>query len=169
MLFTAARTYEDIENCIVGDLGCGAGMLSIGCNILGSAQTVGFEVDEEALDNAWVNARKLEITDIDFVQADVQSLKLNYDFDTVVMNPPFGTRNSGIDTAFVMKGMEYASAVYSLHKTSTRQHFVKLAEDHNFNLEVLAELKYDIPKTFSYHKQKSKDIYVDLYRFTHKS
>jgi predicted RNA methylase len=42
------------------------------------------------------------------------------DFDTVVMNPPFGTRNTGIDTAFVLKGMEYASVVYSLHKTSTR-------------------------------------------------
>ena len=36
------------------------------------------------------------------------------------MNPPFGTRNAGIDTAFVMKGMENASVVYSLHKTSTR-------------------------------------------------
>ena len=36
------------------------------------------------------------------------------------MNPPFGTRNTGIDTAFVLKGMEYASTVYSLHKTSTR-------------------------------------------------
>jgi predicted RNA methylase len=26
-------------------------------------------------------------------------------FDAVVMNPPFGTRNPGIDTAFVLKGM----------------------------------------------------------------
>ena len=37
------------------------------------------------------------------------------------MNPPFGTRNTGVDTAFVLKGMEYASTVYSLHKTSTRE------------------------------------------------
>lgn len=43
------------------------------------------------------------------------------DFDTVIMNPPFGTRNTGIDTAFVLKGMQYSSAVYSLHKTSTRE------------------------------------------------
>jgi predicted RNA methylase len=37
------------------------------------------------------------------------------------MNPPFGTRNTGIDTAFVMKGMQYSNVVYSLHKTSTRE------------------------------------------------
>ncbi len=43
------------------------------------------------------------------------------DFDTVVMNPPFGTRRAGIDTAFVMQGMKYANVVYSLHKTSTRE------------------------------------------------
>ena len=76
MIFTAANTFGDIENCSVGDLGCGAGMLSIACNMMGSAYTVGFDVDEEALDNAWVNCRKLDIYDIDLVMADVQSLQL---------------------------------------------------------------------------------------------
>jgi predicted RNA methylase len=102
------------------------------------------------------------------------------------MNPPFGTRKAGIDTTFVLQGMKYANVVYSLHKTSTReviyllplasvftlsflQHFVRLAANNNFKLEVLAELKYDIPKMFKYHKEKSKDVYVDLYRFTHVS
>ncbi|KAJ1429911.1 methyltransferase like 5 [Ochromonadaceae sp. CCMP2298] len=167
MLFTAARTYDDIKGCSVGDFGVGAGMLSIGCSLLGSAYTVGFEVDEEAIDNAWVNCRKMDIFDVDLVQMDVQSMQLSYDFDTVVMNPPFGTRNAGIDTAFVLKGMQYANTVYSLHKTSTRDHFVRLAQEHNFKLEVLAEVKYDIPKTFKHHKHKSKDIFVDLLRFTH--
>ena len=60
----------------MGDLGVGAGMLSIACNLLGSAYTVGFDVDEEALDNAWVNCRKLDIYDVDLVQTDVQSLQL---------------------------------------------------------------------------------------------
>lgn len=61
----------------MGDLGCGAGMLSIACNLMGSSYTVGFDVDEEALDNAWVNCRKLDIYDIDLVQTDVQSLQLH--------------------------------------------------------------------------------------------
>ena len=44
---------------------------------MGSSYTVGFDVDEEALDNAWVNCRKLDIYDIDLVQTDVQSLQLH--------------------------------------------------------------------------------------------
>lgn len=50
----------------------------------------------------------------------MHDIKYYKDFDTVLMNPPFGTRNNGIDTAFVLKGMQHASVVYSLHKTSTR-------------------------------------------------
>jgi predicted RNA methylase len=65
--------------------------------------------------------------------------------------------------------MENASVVYSLHKTSTRDHFVRLSESKGFHLEVLANLRYDIPKTFKHHKEKSRDIAVDLYRFTHKA
>lgn len=41
--------------------------------------------------------------------------------DTVIMNPPFGTRNKGIDTVFLKAALNLAShAVYSLHKSSTR-------------------------------------------------
>ena len=83
MMFTAANTFDDITGCGVGDLGCGAGMLSIACNLLGSAYTVGFDVDEEALDNAWVNCRKLDIYDIDLVQTDVQSLQLTHGKQTI--------------------------------------------------------------------------------------
>lgn len=43
-------------------------------------------------------------------------------FDTVVMNPPFGTKNNaGIDMKFLKMGLDLASdSVYSLHKSSTR-------------------------------------------------
>lgn len=77
MIYTAQNTFGDIEGCTVGDLGCGAGMLSIACNLMGAAYTVGFDVDEEALDNAWVNCRKMDIYDIDLVQTDVQTLQLS--------------------------------------------------------------------------------------------
>ena len=50
-----------------------------------------------------------------------------------------------------------------------RQHFQRLSESQNWQMEVLAELKYDLPQIHKFHKKKSKDIYVDLYRFTHKS
>lgn len=85
MIYTAQNTFNDISGCCVGDLGCGAGMLSIASNHLGSALTVGFDVDEEALDNAWVNCRKLDVYDIDLVQADVQSMAINQGIKKVLI------------------------------------------------------------------------------------
>lgn len=76
MIFSAANTFGDIEGQTVGDFGCGAGMLTIASNVLGSSHTVGFDVDQDALDNAWVNCRKLDIYDIDLVQLDLLSIKL---------------------------------------------------------------------------------------------
>ena len=49
------------------------------------------------------------------------------------------------------------------------QHFIRLAASQGFNMEVVAELKYELPKVHKFHKQKSKDIEVDLYRFSHNS
>lgn len=85
------------------------------------------------------------------------------------MNPPFGTRRAGIDTEFVTAALARANVVYSLHKTSTRDHFERLAVSHDVGFEVIAQLRYDIPKTHVFHKLKSKDIEVDFLRFYHKS
>jgi len=51
--------------------------------------------------------------------------------DTVVMNPPFGTKhNKGLDMKFLQTGLEMASrAVYSLHKSSTRDHVLSKAKE----------------------------------------
>ena len=51
-------------------------------------------------------------------------------FDTVVMNPPFGTRNKGIDVLFLqhaLKSVVDGGAVYSLHKSTTREHIYSAA------------------------------------------
>lgn len=49
MLYTIQTKYDDIENKLVCDLGCGAGMLSIGSFLLGAQHTVGFDIDPDAL------------------------------------------------------------------------------------------------------------------------
>lgn len=43
-------------------------------------------------------------------------------FDTVLMNPPFGTKNNaGVDMKFLQMGIRLScGSVYSLHKSSTR-------------------------------------------------
>ncbi|XXQ30620.1 Methyltransferase-like protein 5 [Plasmodiophora brassicae] len=155
----------DIEDRRVLDLGVGCGMLSVASALMGSRCVVGVDVDETALESARANVDELELNDvIDLVRGDVNTLRMRK-FDTVIMNPPFGTRCKGIDMAFIRTALDLAtSAVYSLHKTSTRQHILKKAREWGAEAKVLAELRFDLPQSYGFHKLQSKDIQVDFIR-----
>jgi predicted RNA methylase len=55
--------------------------------------------------------------------------------------------------------------VYSLHKTSTREHIFIKAADWGVRAQVLAELRFDLPASYKFHKKQSVDIDVDFVRF----
>ena len=46
-----------------------------------------------------------------------------------------------------------------------RSHVLRVAESLGAKGEVLAELRYDLPSTYKFHKKKSVDIEVDFFRF----
>ncbi|XP_034740987.1 rRNA N6-adenosine-methyltransferase METTL5 isoform X2 [Etheostoma cragini] len=126
MLYTIQNTFNDIEGKLVADLGCGCGVLSIGAAMLAAGLCVGFDIDDDALDIFRRNAEEFEISNVDLVQCDLASLEAEAyakKFDTVIMNPPFGTKhNQGLDMKFLWAAITMAkTAVYSLHKTSTRE------------------------------------------------
>ena len=82
------------------------------------------------------------------------------------MNPPFGTRKEGMDWLFLETALRNSDVVYSLHKTSTRRYLLeKAAREFNCKSEVIAEMKFDIPKSYKFHKKDSVDVAVDLLRF----
>ncbi|KAM8933928.1 rRNA N(6)-adenosine-methyltransferase METTL5 [Pelodytes ibericus] len=171
MLFTIHNTFDDIEDKVVADLGCGCGVLSIGAAMLGAGLCLGFDIDKDALEIFKTNTEEFELTNIDFIQCDVCSLpstSLVKSVDTVIMNPPFGTKNNkGMDMTFLKTALQMArTSVYSLHKTSTRKHVQKKAADWNVKMEVVAELRYDLPASYKFHKKKSVDIEVDFIRFS---
>ena len=166
-----ASVYDEFEGQTVVDLGCGTGMLSIGAAILGAQHVIGIDVDVDALDIALTNVQEFEAPlPIDLVRCDVTSLsRLNrLAADTVIMNPPFGTRARGADVRFLRAAFQISrNTVYSLHKSSTREHIARVAQQElgATSAEVLAQLRYDLPATYSFHRQQSKDIDVDLWRF----
>lgn len=89
-------------------------------------------------------------------------------FDTVIMNPPFGTRRAGADTAFLRVALALCHAdgrVYSLHKSSTRAHFVRTAESLGIGCQLVAQLRFEIPAMYEFHREASVDVDVDLLRF----
>jgi len=169
MLHTMAATFGDVEDKIVADLGCGCGVLSLGCVMLGAGFVTGFDIDNEALDLFSQNIEEFEMDNIDMINIDIKDLGEGWNdkFDTVVMNPPFGTKhNKGLDMVFLKTGIAMArNAVYSLHKTTTRDFVLRKAKEWGVTPQVLAELRYDLPATYKHHKKSSVDIQVDFIRF----
>mmetsp|Transcript_7723 Transcript_7723/g.11101 ORF Transcript_7723/g.11101 Transcript_7723/m.11101 type:complete len:294 (+) Transcript_7723:82-963(+) len=87
--------------------------------------------------------------------------------DTVFTNPPFGTKhNAGIDVQFLYTATRLARrAVYSFHKSSTREYLVKKCRDEwNLDVQVVAKMQFDIPNMYKFHTKKSVDVDVDLIR-----
>lgn len=169
LVHTIQSTYDDIEGKVVADLGCGTGSLSIGAALLGASLVVGFDIDPDALAIYKQNVTEFELDNVDAVCCNVSDY-LNCEFakkfDTVIMNPPFGTSTKGADMEFLKIALMLASgSVYSLHKSSTRQHVLKKAEQFGAKAKVLAELRFDLPATYKFHKKDSIDIQVDFIRF----
>ncbi|XP_057506240.1 uncharacterized protein LOC130789485 [Actinidia eriantha] len=168
MLYTAENSFGDVTDKVVADFGCGCGTLGLAAALLGAEHVIGLDIDAQSIEIASTNAEDLEL-DMDFVQCDLSNLGWRGPIvDTVVMNPPFGTRRKGADMDFLSVALKIASqAVYSLHKTTTRDHVKRTAlRDCNAkSAEVLCELRYDVPQLYKFHKKKEVDIAVDLWRF----
>lgn len=175
-LHTIESRFGDIDGKLIADLGCGCGMLTIGSVMLGASFCVGVDIDSDALAVCQHNLVEMEITNVDLIRMDVEEQLAAGEnhrwkglFDCVIMNPPFGTKgNEGIDTNFLRFALQISrTAVYSMHKTSTREHFKKLADSLGVEIELVAQLRYDLSRTYRRHQQESVDIEVDLFRFAH--
>ncbi|OUS45484.1 S-adenosyl-L-methionine-dependent methyltransferase, partial [Ostreococcus tauri] len=144
-----ARARGDVEDKVVVDLGCGTGMLAIAAIVCDAGGVIGIDVDADALATARANCARFDpALEPEFVLADVvrdigrgrervggdddgtssSSRRIPIRGDTVLMNPPFGTRRAGADVAFLKAAFKIASgAIYSFHKTSTRSHIERVA------------------------------------------
>jgi putative methylase len=86
------------------------------------------------------------------------------------MNPPFGTKNNtGIDLQFVQVALGVLKpngSIYSLHKTSTRDGILRKATSWpNVTASVVAELRWELPKTYRHQRKQTLDIAVDLVHY----
>ncbi|KAL2631282.1 hypothetical protein R1flu_015968 [Riccia fluitans] len=169
MVYMAETTFGDISGKVVADFGCGCGTLGIAASLLEASYVVGVDIDYQALEVAQNNMQELEV-EMELVLDNIQDLSWRGPVvDTVIMNPPFGTRRKGADMEFLSAALKTATtSVYSLHKTSTREHVQRgaLRDLKAKTAEVLCELRYDLPASYKFHKKREVDIAVDLWRFT---
>ncbi|OSX80840.1 hypothetical protein BU14_0031s0012 [Porphyra umbilicalis] len=193
LIHTASTAFDDVAGRAVADFGAGTGVLGIAAALAGAASVVAVDVDARALAVAAANAAAAGVV-LDCVVADILPRPAAPPppppppwtrpprrwrargcppplgappppVDTVVMNPPFGTRVAGADVAFLLAAAHTATrAVYSLHKTSTRAHVGAAAAASGAVPVVVARLRFPLPRAYAFHRRAVGEVAVDLWR-----
>ncbi len=114
----AACGSGDVADRHVLDAGCGNGVLAIAAKLLGAAEVLGVDVDPRAIEVAELNARRAEV-DVTWLRSDISAVEGS--FDTVLMNPPFGSQTRHADLPFLDKALNVASVIYSFHNAATEE------------------------------------------------
>ena len=156
-----AHANGDITNKKVIDLGCGTGIFAIGAALLGAGEVTAVDIDEKAVEVARKAAREMKV-DIEFLVSDVEEVKGNW--DTVLMNPPFGAQKKHADRPFLMKALSLSNVVYSLHLTKTRDFIEKEVKKLGATITDRKTYEFEIRYTFKFHEKEKAHFDVTMFR-----
>ncbi|MBI4159019.1 methyltransferase [Candidatus Woesearchaeota archaeon] len=143
----------DVHGKVIADLGAGTGVFSLGCVLLKAKRIYAVEKDGDALALAKNNINSRICS---FVHADVK--EFNKKVDTVIQNPPYGTRKRHADREFLIKSFGIADKVYSIHKISTARFIEKITKDYGFRIKKILKFKLPLKKSYPFHTKKTAKI-----------
>ena len=161
ILFTACYVHDDIKNKDVLDLGTGTGRLALGASILGASYVVGVDIDAASLKLASTAERSLR-AHVDFILGEIGTLRGTV--DTVLMNPPFGTKRPHADMEFLQSALRLGNTIYTIHKSSTRKFLERWLADHELKFQQILATEMIIPHQFNFHKKARKPVEIDVLR-----
>jgi len=155
-----------IRDKVIADLGCGTGILAIGCALLGAEKIYAVDVDGDAIEIARRNAVKMGCNDyIEFLKMDVSDFDINV--DTVVMNPPFGCQSRNADRPFLNKGFEISNDIFSLHlaRRDVERFLEKYSAEFGFSVHFLKKMEMELPARFFFHRKRIERMDVNIIHF----
>ena len=152
----------DIKDRKVADLGCGTGILSVGCSLMGASNVTGFDIDGKAIRSAKEWAHSLEL-DIDFFECEIS--KVDGEFDTVVMNPPFGAQKRHADAAFIDKALGISKVVYCILNRPSLDWLGERLASANWEIDWAVEYEMTLPHVYDFHSREKGMVKVVLTRF----
>src|SRR3989338_8167047 len=86
----------DIEDKVIADFGAGTGIFSYGCILLNAKKVYSVEKDKVAIAKEFLKDKKCN-----FILSDINQFDKNV--DTVIQNPPYGTKEKHADKEFLIK------------------------------------------------------------------
>ena len=154
-----ARMSGDIEGRRVLDLGCGMGVFTIGAALLGASKVVGVDIDPLSIHTAHINLRRVpaDLPGVAFILGDASSTPLP-EFDTVIMNPPFGAQRRGADRPFLERASQLSGTVYTIANAPSRSFTISFMQRRGF--QMVGEKKYIMPLRyrFRFHTREKAEI-----------
>ena len=154
----------DIEGKAVADFGCGPGIFGVAALLLGAEKVYFVDNDKEAIEICRKNiAAAVGEEDNAVILAD-DVAKFKERVDTVVQNPPFGTKAKHADRQFLLQAFKAANVVYSMHKIETADFVMKIAADNGFVVTNILPLQLQLKNTYEFHRSKMKRVDVGLFR-----
>ena len=152
----------EIENKKIIDIGAGTGMLGIGAAFLGGNVTM-IEIDKDAYEILKNNVAKTD-HEIRLINKNIFDFDFDEEYDTALINPPFGIKSKNKDMDFIVKASKISKHIFSIHDGSESNiNNIKSLFEKN-NLEIIESLIMDfsLKSTYPWHEEKNKILKVML-------
>lgn len=152
----------EIENKKIIDIGAGTGMLGIGAAFLGGNVTM-IEIDKDAYEILKNNVAKTD-HEIKLINKNIFDFDFDEEYDTALINPPFGIKSKNKDMDFIVKASKISKHIFSIHDGSESNiNNIKSLFEKN-NLEIIESLMMDfsLKSTYPWHEEKNKILKVML-------
>ena len=170
-----AYLLDDIYGKVSVDLGAGTGILGLGAALLGAKKVYLVENDSSAVKIAKSNYKMLDYigksessgegnrnSGVYFFNIDIN--KFNIKCDTVLQNPPFGTKVRHSDRVFLEKAVTLAKVVYSFHKSESKAFVEAFAKDNGFRVSHVWDFDFPLKVSMRHHRKPVRKVKVSCFR-----
>ena len=152
----------EIENKKIIDIGAGTGMLGIGAAFLGGNVTM-IEIDKDAYEILKNNVAKTD-HEIRLINKNIFDFDFEEEYDTALINPPFGIKSKNKDMDFIVKASKISKHIFSIHdgSESNKNNIKSLFEKHNLKIIESLMMDFSLKSTYPWHEEKNKILKVML-------
>ena len=138
----------NIEGKSIIDMGTGNGIFAIGAKLLGASEVAAIDIDQKQIDISLENSKKLGLN-INFLKCDVNDTIGQY--DTCIMNPPFGSVKTHSDLPFIEKACSISRKVYAIHNYKTKEFVLNKYSERGMSELTWEKIKIGINRTYPHH------------------